>query len=87
MKKGTFYALYNLQGLLGRTVYTKYLFNHILHTAWLDNHALTLKRNSAKYYYITFAWLNYHTYLKKQRGNLYGSGTFTCKTIIPNPRV
>jgi hypothetical protein len=25
-------------------------FNPILHTAWLDNHALTLKRNAAKYY-------------------------------------
>ncbi len=25
--------------------------NPILHTAWLDNHALTSKRNSAKYYY------------------------------------
>jgi hypothetical protein len=23
--------------------------NPILHTAWLDNHALTLKRNTAKY--------------------------------------
>ncbi len=26
-------------------------FNPILHTAWLDNHALTLKSNSAKYYF------------------------------------
>ncbi len=25
------------------------LFNPILHTAWLDNHALTLKSNAAKY--------------------------------------
>ncbi len=25
--------------------------NPILHTAWLDNHALTLKSNSAKYYF------------------------------------
>jgi hypothetical protein len=25
-------------------------FNPILHTAWLNNHALTLKRNTAKYY-------------------------------------
>jgi hypothetical protein len=24
--------------------------NPILHTAWLNNHALTLKSNSAKYY-------------------------------------
>jgi hypothetical protein len=23
----------------------------ILHTAWLNNHALTLKRNTAKYYF------------------------------------
>jgi hypothetical protein len=27
------------------------LFNPILHTAWLNNHALTLKRNTAKYYF------------------------------------
>jgi hypothetical protein len=26
-------------------------FNPILHTAWLDNHALTLRSNSAKYYF------------------------------------
>jgi hypothetical protein len=26
-------------------------FNPILHTAWLENHALTLKSNSAKYYF------------------------------------
>jgi hypothetical protein len=26
-------------------------FNPILHTAWLNNHALTLKRNTAKYYF------------------------------------
>jgi len=26
-------------------------FNPILHTEWLDNHALTLKSNSAKYYF------------------------------------
>jgi hypothetical protein len=25
--------------------------NPILHTAWLNNHALTLKRNTAKYYF------------------------------------
>jgi hypothetical protein len=27
------------------------LLNPILHTAWLDNHALTLKSNSVKYYF------------------------------------
>ncbi len=27
-------------------------FNPILHTAWLNNHALTLKRNTAKYYLV-----------------------------------
>jgi hypothetical protein len=27
------------------------LLNPILHTAWLNNHALTLKRNTAKYYF------------------------------------
>jgi hypothetical protein len=26
-------------------------FNPILHTAWLNIHALTLKRNTAKYYF------------------------------------
>jgi hypothetical protein len=26
------------------------ILNTILHTAWLDNHALTLKSNTAKYY-------------------------------------
>ncbi len=26
-------------------------FNPILHTAWLNKHALTLKRNTAKYYF------------------------------------
>jgi hypothetical protein len=38
---------------------------------------------------ISHAWapLNYHTYFKKQRGNLYGSGTITCKTTISSPRV
>ncbi len=32
-------------------VHSVILFNPILHTAWLDNHALTLKRNAAKYYF------------------------------------
>jgi hypothetical protein len=27
------------------------MVNPILHTAWLNNHALTLKRNTAKYYF------------------------------------
>jgi hypothetical protein len=52
--------------------------NPILHTAWLDNDALTLKSNSAKYY---------HTYVKNQRENMYGRGTITCETTIPKPRV
>ncbi len=26
-------------------------FNPILHIAWLNNHALTLKSNTAKYYF------------------------------------
>jgi hypothetical protein len=30
----------------------KYSFNPILHTAWLDNRALSLKSNSAKYYFM-----------------------------------
>jgi hypothetical protein len=29
---------------------TSPVFNSILHTAWLNDHALTLKRNTAKYY-------------------------------------
>jgi hypothetical protein len=35
----------------------------ILHTAWLDNHALTLKRNSAKYYFHKKSKF-LHTFLK-----------------------
>jgi hypothetical protein len=27
------------------------ILNPILHTAWLENHALTLKRNTPKYYF------------------------------------
>jgi hypothetical protein len=38
-------------------------FNPILHTAWLDNHALTLKRNSAKYYFHEKSRF-LHTFLK-----------------------
>ncbi len=39
------------------------VINPILHTAWLGNHALTLKRNSAKYYFHEkFRFL--HTFLK-----------------------
>ncbi len=34
-----------------QTSLTQNCLNPILHTAWLDNHALTLKRNSAKYYF------------------------------------
>jgi hypothetical protein len=38
--------------------------NPILHTAWLDNHALTLKRNTAKYFFgEKFNFL--HIYLPK----------------------
>jgi hypothetical protein len=39
------------------------LFNPILHTAWLDNHALTLKSNSAKYYFHEKS-RSLHTFLK-----------------------
>jgi hypothetical protein len=31
--------------------------------------------------------VNYHTYVKKQRENMYGKGTITCKTTIPKPPV
>ncbi len=61
----------------------------ILHTAWIDNHALTQKINTAKYYLgeksRTLVWSNYHTYVEKKRENLYGCGTITCKTTIPKP--
>ncbi len=40
-----------------------WLFNPILHTAWLDNHALTLKSNSAKYYFHEKSRF-LHTFLK-----------------------
>jgi hypothetical protein len=30
---------------------SKVMLNPILHTAWLNNHALTLKSNTAKYYF------------------------------------
>ncbi len=33
------------------------ILNLILHTAWLNNHALTLKRNTTKYYFGFFAYL------------------------------
>jgi hypothetical protein len=37
--------------------------NPILHTTWLNNHALTLKRNTAKYYFgEKYSFL--HTFLK-----------------------
>ncbi len=37
--------------------------NPILHTAWLDNYALTLKSNSAKYYFHEKS--RFFTYLPK----------------------
>jgi hypothetical protein len=44
------------------TFFMKHI-NPILHTAWLDNHALTLKRNSAKYYFHEKSRF-LHTFLK-----------------------
>jgi hypothetical protein len=38
-------------------------FNPTLHTAWLDNHALTLKSNSAKYFFHEKSRF-LHTFLK-----------------------
>jgi hypothetical protein len=38
-------------------------FNPILHTTWLNNHALTLKRNTAKYYFGEKSSI-LHTFLK-----------------------
>jgi hypothetical protein len=40
-----------------------WVFNPILHIAWLDNHALTLKSNSAKYYFNKKSRF-LHTFLK-----------------------
>ncbi len=45
----------------GKTVHV--VFNPILHTVWLDNHALTLKSNSAKYYFHEKSRF-LHTFLK-----------------------
>ncbi len=42
---------------------TIYFLNPILHTAWLDNHALTLKSNNAKYYFHEKSRF-LHTFLK-----------------------
>jgi hypothetical protein len=44
------------EGRVGFQAYSKWpmsrgFFNPILHTAWLNIHALTLKRNTAKYYF------------------------------------
>jgi hypothetical protein len=39
-------------------------FNPIIHTAWLDNCALTLKSNSAKYYYHEKYRFLHSTFLK-----------------------
>ena len=41
----------------------KFAFNPIIHTVWLDNHALTLKSNSAKYYFHEKSRF-LHTFLK-----------------------
>ncbi len=38
-------------------------WQEVLHTAWLDNHALTLKSNSAKYYFYEKSRF-LHTFLK-----------------------
>jgi hypothetical protein len=47
----------------GRNFTVIFLLNPILHTAWLDNHALTLKSNFAKYcFYEKSRFL--HTFLK-----------------------
>jgi hypothetical protein len=42
---------------------SRQFLNPILHTAWLNNHALTLKRNTAKYYFSEKATF-LHTFLK-----------------------
>ncbi len=35
----------------------------------------------------TVLWLNYNTYMKRQRERLYGWGTIKCKTTFPKPRL
>jgi hypothetical protein len=67
MNEGTFYCYFTLGPtvLITRRLKSTRLdiFNPILHTARLDNHALTLKSNSAKYYFHEkFRFL--HTFLK-----------------------
>jgi hypothetical protein len=45
-----------------------HVLNSILYTAWLDNQALTLKSNTAKYYFGEKSG----SMLQKAKGNLYG---------------
>ncbi len=45
------------------TTTNRAFLNPILHTAWLNNHALTLKRNTAKYYFGEKSSV-LHTFLK-----------------------
>jgi hypothetical protein len=50
-------------GLIQRIMKKQEKLNPILHTAWLNNHALTLKSNTAKYYFCEKSSF-LHTFLK-----------------------
>jgi hypothetical protein len=57
----------------GTRVESKLFINPILHTSvWLDNHALTLQNNTAKYYFGEIS-SSLHTFLKfcLESGNIY----------------
>ncbi len=58
----SFPAFFLPSGIFQR-IYLWKIFNPILHTAWLNNHALALKRNTAKYFFgEKYSFL--HTFLK-----------------------
>ncbi len=65
----------------------------ILHTTWLNNHALTLKINTPKHYFgekSSFLHTKNLLWFKEnlsQGENLYGWGTITYKTTISKPHV
>jgi hypothetical protein len=52
-----------VQHVLQRSVIEPRILNPILHTKWLENHALTLKRNTPRYYLAEKSSF-LHTFLK-----------------------
>jgi hypothetical protein len=49
LEKNKICTLNMFKGL--RLVINKFSLHSLLHTTWLNNHVLTLKRNTAKYYF------------------------------------